>query len=43
MTKCRLCGDRVCKSKAMFYTGDLKDLCVRCRKKELDKRMEEKK
>ena len=42
MVKCKKCGERVCKSKAQFYEGDLKWLCNDCRKIELDKIMDEK-
>lgn len=39
MVKCWKCGERVCKDKAQFYSGDLKWLCNKCRDKELDKKM----
>jgi len=39
MVKCWKCGERVCKDKAVFYSGDLKWLCNKCRKKELEKEL----
>jgi len=39
--KCRICGGYVCKGKAMFFSGELKNLCNSCRQKELDKLMKE--
>jgi len=41
-SKCFKCGGKVCRGKARFYTAPLNQLCVSCRKKELDKTMEKK-
>jgi len=35
--KCVKCGCKICQMKAMYYIGYLKQLCNKCRKKELDK------